>query len=323
VATTDPTLLAPPTIEVEGGAEVIGRSPGQLFWMRFRKDKAAFIGLGFIGFLVLIAFIAPLIAHLVGHGPNDLYSNMTDSIGLPKGPTGKFFFGADQNGRDVFIRTVYGTRTSLLVAVVATSIAVATGVTLGTVAGFFRGWVDTLISRIIDIMLSLPLLLFAIGIATACSLSPKGCFGGFIKPGRGLVIFIIALFSWTYIARVVRGQVLSIRERQFIDASRSLGASNGRIMFREILPNLVAPIIIYSTLIIPANVLFESYLSYLGLGLPPDVPSWGGMISDATRYYQVAWWMMVFPGLFLLFTTLSFNLLGDGLRDALDPRGGR
>jgi peptide/nickel transport system permease protein len=324
MATADPTLAAPTSLDVTGQAGVVGRSPGQLFWMRFRRDKIAFVGLGMILFLIILAFVAPFIAHLVGHGPNDLYQRqMTTDIGLPKGPNSHFFFGADQNGRDVFVRTVYGTRTSLLVAVVATGIAVVIGVILGTVAGFFRGWVDTVISRVIDVMLSLPLLLFAIGIAAACSASKEGCIGGLVKPGRGLVIFIIALFSWTYIARIIRGQVLSLRERQFVEASRSLGASNLRIMFREIVPNIIAPIIIYSTLVVPANIIFESYLSYLGLGVPPDVPSWGRMIADASRYYQVAWWMMIFPGIFLILTTLSFNLLGDGLRDALDPRGDR
>jgi peptide/nickel transport system permease protein len=141
-----------------------------------------------------------------------------------------------------------------------------------------------------------------------------------IKPGLGLVIFIISLFSWTYIARLLRGQTLSLREREFIEASRSLGAGNSRIMFKEVLPNLVAPIIIYATLIIPQNILFEAYLSYLGLGVPQAIPSWGRMISDASDIFQVAWWMMLFPGLALVMTTLAFNLLGDGLRDALDPR---
>lgn len=325
MATVDPTLRAPQAGEVEPAEGVIGRSPRELFWMRFRKDKAALVGLGFIIFLVVLAFASPLIARFITHhGPNDLFQNeMTTDIGIPRGPNAHFWFGADQNGRDVFLRTIYGTRTSLLVAVVATSIAVVIGVLLGMTAGYFRGWADSLISRFIDIMLSLPLLLFAIGIAAACSAGKEGCLGGVVRPGRGLVIFIIALFSWTYIARIIRGQVLSLRERQFVEASRSLGASNIRIMLREILPNLVAPIIIFATLIIPANILFESYLSYLGLGVQPEIPSWGRMISDAARFYQVAWWMMLFPGFFLLLTTLSFNLLGDGLRDALDPRAGR
>ena len=151
----------------------------------------------------------------------------------------------------------------------------------------------------------------------------NGCVFGLIQPGIPLVVFIIALFNWTYIARIVRGQTFSLREREFIEASRASGSGSRRIMFREILPNLVAPIIVYTTLIIPSNILFEAYLSFLGVGIPQSTPSWGRMLSDASLYFRVAWWMMVFPGVFLFLTTLSFNLLGDGLRDALDPRSGR
>ncbi len=221
----------------------------------------------------------------------------------------------------MFVRTIYGTRTSLLVAVFATGISLVIGVTLGILAGYKGGWTDTLISRAIDVVLSMPLLVFAIGIAAACQI--KGCLGGAISPGLPLVVFIIALFSWTYIARIIRGQTLSIREREFIEASRSLGASSRRIISREILPNLVAPIIIYATLIVPGNILFEAYLSFLGLGVPQSTPSWGRMISDAASIFEVAWWLMLFPGLLLLLTTLAFNLLGDGLRDALDPKTSR
>jgi len=272
VAIIDPTVAtgAPPTADVAG--EVKGRSPWELFWLRFRKDKAAIAGLILIGILVLLAIFAPVISsHVVHHGPNQLFENMTTDIGIPKGPNSHFWFGADQNGRDVFVRTLYGARTSLVVAVFATGIATIIGLTLGVTAGFFRGWVDTAISRMIDIILSLPLLLFAIGIAASCSIAgegQKGCLGGLIKPGLSLIIFIVALFSWTPMARIMRGQTLSIREKEFIEASRSLGASPRQIMVREVLPNLVAPIIIYSSLIIPYNILFESYLSFLGLRIP-------------------------------------------------------
>jgi peptide/nickel transport system permease protein len=310
-----------PGIAPEGTARIVGRSPWQLFWERFRQDRAALVGLAFIGVLVLLALTAPLFSHfLAHHGPNDLNNAQVSDIGLPNGPSASYWFGADSVGRDVFIRVIYGIRTSLLVAVAATAIATTVGVVLGMAAGYFRGWFDTVISRIVDIILSLPLLLFAIGLSAACSVRVEGCLGGLIAPGMRLVIGIIALFSWTYIARIIRGQTLSLRERDFVEAARSLGASSGRIMFREILPNLVAPIIIYATLIIPANILFEAYLSFLGLGLPPSIPSWGQMISDASGIFEVAWWLMLFPGLFLLFTTLAFNLVGDGLRDALDPR---
>ncbi|MGZ4119723.1 MAG: ABC transporter permease [Actinomycetota bacterium] len=320
MATTDPAVASATRAAPEIAPEIKGRTPWELFWMRFRKDRAALFGVGVILFLIVIAFTAPLIARYIAHhGPNQLFQDqMTTDIGLPKGPNSHFWFGGDQNGRDVFVRTMYGARTSLEVAIIATSIAAVIGITLGIVAGFFRGWVDTTISRVIDIVLSMPLLLFAIGISASCSIG--GCLHGIINPGLGLIIAIVALFSWTPMARIMRGQTLSIREREFIDASRASGASAPRIMFREILPNLIAPIIIYATLIIPSNILFEAYLSYLGLGIPQTIPSWGRMISDAQRYLQVAWWMMLFPGMFLFMTTLAFNLVGDGLRDALDPR---
>jgi peptide/nickel transport system permease protein len=319
------TAVAPETtLEAPVEAAITGKTPWQLFWTRFKKDKAAFVGLALVVILVVLALAAPLFAKLTGHGPNELFSReMTDEFGLPKGPNRDFLFGADRAGRDTFVRVIYGARTSLMVAVVATGFAVVVGVTLGVIAGYFGGKIDTLISRTIDIILSMPILLFAIGIAAACGATVHGCLGGLIKPGLGVVIFIIALFSWPYIARIVRGNTLSIREKEFIEASRSLGAGNVRIMFREVLPNLVAPIIVYATLIIPSNILFEAALSFLGLGVPPKTPSWGRMLSDAAPIFDVAWWLMVFPGMFLIATTLAFNLLGDGLRDAFDPRSER
>jgi peptide/nickel transport system permease protein len=243
-----------------------------------------------------------------------------NEFGLPTGPNGNFWFGADRAGRDLFVRVVYGARTSLIVALFATAVAVAIGVVLGLVAGYFRGWSDTLIARAVDIMLSMPLLLFAIGIVSTCSRAKEGCLGGLIKPGVPVVIFVIALFSWPNIARLVRGQTLSIRERDFVEANRLLGAGDGTIMFREVLPNLVAPIIVYSTLIIPSNIIFAASLSFLGLGVSQQTPEWGREIAEAAPIFEIAWWMMVFPGLFLFLTTLAFNLVGDGLRDALDPR---
>jgi peptide/nickel transport system permease protein len=307
---------------------VVGRSPGQLFWRRFRHDKVAMAGLAFLALLVLAALLAPVIAsQIVGHGANDLYIHepvkMVDEFGLPLGPNGDFWFGADRSGRDLFVRVLYGARTSLLVGVVATGFAAVVGVTLGMIAGYYGGWRDTLISRTTDIILSFPFLLFAIGIVTACSATTQGCLGGLVQPGLSVVIFVIALFSWPNIARVVRGNMLSLRELEFVDANRSLGAPNRSIIFRELLPNLVAPIIVYTTLAIPSNILFEAALSFLGLGVPQTVPSWGRQLSEAAAVFRVAWWMMVFPGLFLFATTLSFNLVGDGLRDALDPRTGR
>jgi len=310
----------------EPGQQVVGRSPGQLFWRRFRRDRFAIAGLIFLGFIAIMALAAPLAAAITGHGPNETFlREATDEVGLPLGPSRDFWMGANRSGQDLFVRVVYGARTSLTVALLATGISLVIGVTLGVAAGFYRGKTDTVISRLIDIVLSLPVLLLALGLVAACGLSRQGCLGGLIRPGMLLVSYVIGLFSWPYIARIVRGQVLSLREKEFIEAARSLGAGDLRIMTREILPNVVAPIIVYTTLIIPNNILFEAALSFLGIGVPPTTPSWGRMLSDASvqGIYQVAPWMMLFPGLFLFLTTMAFNLVGDGLRDALDPRSAR
>jgi ABC-type dipeptide/oligopeptide/nickel transport system permease subunit len=277
----------------------------------------------FIIFLILCAILAPLIVKLTGQRPpNEQSTKYLDSFGTPSGPSSANWFGVDPLGRSVFSRVLYGARVSLEVALGATAVSVTIGVTIGMVAGFFRGWVDTLLSRLIDILLAFPILLLAIGLASACSLG-NGCLGGLLQPGKWLVLLVIAFVNWTYIARIIRGQVLSMREKEFVDASRSLGASNRRIIFKELLPNLVAPIIVYSTLIIPQNVLFEAALSFLGVGVQPPDPSWGQMIADATEIFDTAWWYMLFPGTALLLTVLAFNLLGDGLQDALNPRASR
>jgi peptide/nickel transport system permease protein len=315
-----------PEVGGEPSKQVVGRSPGQLFWRRFRRDKFAIAGIVFIVFMIVLATVgAPLLAGVIGHDQNDVFvREALDEIGLPIGPSGDFWFGADTAGRDLFVRVVYGARTSLTVAVVATGIALVIGVVLGLIAGFYRGKIDTFVSRLIDIVLSLPILLLALGLVAACSLSRTGCLGGLIKPGVLLVAYVIGLFSWPYIARIVRGQVLSLREKEFVEAARSQGAGDFRIIFREVLPNVTAPIIVYTTLIIPNNILFEAALSFLGIGVKPGTASWGKMLSDAGGgIFTVAWWMMLFPGLFLFLTTLAFNLVGDGLRDALDPRTAR
>jgi peptide/nickel transport system permease protein len=304
---------------------VVGKSPRQLFWERFKQDKAALAGGVVVLILIFIAaFGGPIAEAVSGHGPNETYGETTlDDFGIPAGPNSSFWFGADSAGRDLFVRTMDGARTSLIVGVVASGIAVAIGVVVGLLAGFFGGWADTALSRSGDIMLAVPQLLISIGIVAACSTTKEGCLGGLIQPGLTVVIGVIVLFSWPYVARIVRGVTLSLREKEFVEASRALGAGNLRIIFREILPNLIAPIIVYMTLLIPNNILFEAALSYLGLGVPPDQPSWGQILSEASGLYDVAWWLMVFPGSFLVITTLAFNLLGDGLRDALDVRSDR
>jgi peptide/nickel transport system permease protein len=325
-----PSAPAPP-----GGApEIVGRTPWQLFWRRFRKDRWALGGGAAVIVVVVLAVVgAPIAERLTGHELDETYIySMTDEFGQPRGPTlsaelvppedqqggSVFVFGADGLGRDVLVRILYGARTSLVVAVFATAIEIAIGIVLGLISGYYRGKIDTVISRITDVVLTLPVLLLAIGVGFACGSTKEGCVGGLV-----LVSLIIGLFSWPYLSRIIRGQVLSLREKEFTEAARSLGASNRRIVFREILPNVIAPIIVYTTLIIPTNILFEAGLTFLGVGVPPEIPSWGRMLDEASENFDTQWWLMVFPGIFLFVTTLGFNLFGDGLRDALDPRSDR
>jgi ABC-type dipeptide/oligopeptide/nickel transport system permease subunit len=291
-----------------------GRSPLALGLRRLRRDRAAMASLAFLVLLCLAAVLAPVVVALNGHPPNDIsfQSVMTDEFGVPRGPNleHRFWLGADQFGRDLLSRILYGARVSLVVGILATGLAVAVGAVVGLLSGYHRGATDTTLSGLIDVLLSFPVLLLALALRAVVGAS------------LWIVIAVIAAVTWPYIARVVRGQVLSLREKEFVEAARSLGAGDLRIMFRELLPNLAGPIVVYGTLIVPVNILFEAALSYLGLGLPPPTATWGQMLADAQAFYTVAPWMLVFPGLALLATTIAFNLFGDGLRDALDPRGG-
>ena len=231
----DRAIIAEPG---EGQQKITARSPMQLFWRRLRRDKVAMVSLVFIVLLVLMAIFAPLIVSIVGTpDPKTQSSDALDVFGTPTGPSSQHPFGVDRLGRDVFSRTVYGARVSLEVAFISTGIAVVIGVVIGLLAGFYRGWVDTVLSRLTDVVLAFPILLLGLGLAAACS-GADGCFGGLIQPGLPVVIMVIAIINWTYIARIVRGQVLSLREKEFVEAARSLGASNGRIIVHEILPNL-------------------------------------------------------------------------------------
>jgi len=303
---------------VVDGKHVTARSPLQLFWRRFRKDKVAMVAAGVVVLAVLVAIFAPLIVKVVGApDPNVQNPDLLDDFGSPSGPTSENWLGVDQRGRDVLSRVVYGARISLEVAFISTAIIVVVGVVMGLVAGYYRGITDSILTRAMDVMLAYPVLLLAIGLGVACA---DGCVGGAIEPGLTVVVTVIALSLWPYMARIVRGQVLSLREKEFVEAAKSLGASNRRIIFREILPNLVAPIIVYGTILIPQVILFEAALSFLGIGIQPGTPSWGSMISDAVGVFDIAWWFMTFPGLALLLTVLAFNLVGDGLQDALNPR---
>jgi peptide/nickel transport system permease protein len=369
--------------------EIAARSPLALFWRRLRQDKVALTALAFIVLLVIIAIFAGQIVKLFGaHPPNAQNSNALDEFGSAAAPGNGYIMGTDGLGRDVFSRTLYGARVSLMTAFISTGLIVVIGVTLGMIAGYYRGAVDTVLSRSMDVVLAFPVLLLALGLGAACSL--QGCLSahsvgrdlliagvvvlaipvvataiaqvrgrpGFsaytggdwalrlapgvlilfvglvlsvvvsasttlIQPGLAVVIFVITLAGWPYMARIIRGQVLSIREKEFVEAARSLGASDSRIIFRHILPNLVAPIIVYTTLLIPTNILFEAALSFLGVGVQPPTASWGAMIADAIAIFDTAWWYMTFPGIALLLTVLAFNLIGDGLQDALNPRTGR
>jgi peptide/nickel transport system permease protein len=313
----EPTLVEAPGTDTD---RAVARSPLQLFWRRLRRDRVAMAALAFIGFICFVAIFAPVIRAVVGAPrPNVQNPDLLDDFGLPSGPSSEHWFGVDQRGRDVFSRTIYGARVSLQVAFISTFVIIVVGVTFGLIAGYYRGIVDSLLTRAMDVVLAFPYLILAVGIGVACA-GADGCLGGLIQPGITTVIVVICLVSWPYMARIVRGQVLSIREKEFVEAARSLGASDRRIIFREILPNLIAPIIVYGTVLVPQVILFEAALSFLGVGVDPRTPSWGQMISDATEIFSEAWWFMTFPGLALLFTVLAFNLVGDGLQDALNPR---
>jgi peptide/nickel transport system permease protein len=289
-----------------------GRTPLQLAWARLKKDKVSIACLAVIVMLVLVAVFANQLTDLIGHPPNEQYRDKgLQPNGLPVGPGGFFLLGGDDVGRDILSRIIHGTRVSLLVGVVATALAVLIGVCVGTTAGYFGGRVDTLLSRTMDVFLSFPFLLFAISLVSVFS------------PSVRISIFVIAFFTWANVGRIVRGQVLSIREKEYVEAARSLGAGDFRIMRVDVLPNLVAPILVYSTLLIPTAIVFEATLSFLGLGVPIPTPTWGNMISESQGTYLQAPWFLVFPSLALFITTLAFNLLGDGLRDALDPRAAR
>lgn len=306
--------LEPVAAEPEGEAakDIQGRSPMQLAWARLRQDRVAIASFIVIILITLVAIFAPVIARLVGHGPGDQYPfTALNGYGLPVGPSRAFLFGADDLGRDILVRVAYGARISLIAGVVASGLAVIVGGIIGMVAGYFGTAIDTGLSRFMDVILSFPLLLFAIALVSI------------VGPSLTVSIAVIAFFSWASVGRIVRGQTLSLKEKEFVEAARSLGASDLRIMFVDILPNLVAPLIVYATLLIPAAIVFEATLSFLGLGVVPPTPTWGNMLADAETYYKVAWWFIFFPGGALLLTTLAFNLLGDGVRDALDPRYAR
>jgi peptide/nickel transport system permease protein len=341
VSSGAPGGLAAGVAAETGGAlgqieEIRARGYWELVWRRFRRDKVAIASGLFIIFLIFVAFGgAPIAKHYIGHGPSDLFVTppavSVPSL-LPANPgthiqnpyTGKedilLLGAANRLGQDEFLRLLYGARISLEVAGLSTLGVMIIGVILGATAGYFRGWVDTIISRLTEITMAFPILIFVISLAATVGPQLNNITFGIFPKGVLTLVIIFSLFGWFYPARIMRAQVLSIREKEYVEAARMIGASDVRIIRSHILPHLVAPMIVYSTLIVAGYVLFEAGLSFLGVGIPNTVPSWGNLLSTAPEFYTTRPLLMIWPGLAVLLTTLAFNLLGDGLRDAFDPR---
>ena len=289
---------------------------------RFLRDGWAVAGLAFLTLLALLAWSAPWFVPRVLHA-SAFRLGMMDQIqvagravevvsadGVPLGPGPGFPLGADLIGRDVLSRIIYGARVSLAVSTLGTLLAVILGALAGLLAGYYRGAVDSILSRFVDAMMAIPILLLAIALASV------------LRQGSvWTVILILGLVNWTYLARIIRAEVLSLREKEFIEAARAVGAGDARILSRHLLPNLVGPLLVFATLSMAGNILLESALSFLGVGIRPPAPSWGNMIEEGMAFYRVAWWITLFPGLAILLTVVSLNLVGDGLRDALAPGG--
>jgi peptide/nickel transport system permease protein len=285
-----------------------GRGQARLTWQRLRRDKIAVASALVILIMAGLALAAPAFAALLGHGVTQQFPNTgISATGTPVGPSSTFPLGADELGRDLLVRILYGARVSLAVGVITTVLGTVAGVAVGLTAGYFGGWIDMTLSRFIDAVLAFPFIVLGLALAAV------------LGPSLPVVIGVITFFTWAGIARIVRGQTISIREKEYIEAARSLGAGSGRIMFTDIMPNLLGPVLVLATLAIPSAIIFEATLSFLGLGVQPPTASWGNILAGAQNYYSVAWWYLLFPALALLITTLAFNLLGDGIRDALDP----
>ncbi|MGW7427448.1 ABC transporter permease [Streptomyces sp. NPDC054813] len=329
----EPTAEAAPSAAEEaavvtaGDKAVQGRSLGRIAWERLKRDKLALSGGVVVLLLILVAVLAPVIANLIGQDPDTFHESLIDPLfGTPKGSlgaiSGDHLLGVEPvNGRDIFARILYGSRISLLVGFLSAIVAVVLGTVLGILAGFFGGWVDSAISRVMDGLLAFPQLLFIIALVSVMPNEMLGLSGSSVRVF--VMILVIGFFGWPYIGRVVRGQTLSMREREYVEAARSLGAGRFYILFKELLPNLVAPIIVYTTMMIPTNILTEAALSFLGVGVKPPTSSWGQMLSTAIDYYDSDPMYMVVPGVAIFITVLAFNLFGDGVRDALDPKGAR
>ncbi|HBG43373.1 MAG TPA: peptide ABC transporter permease [Firmicutes bacterium] len=269
-------------------------------WRKFRRHKLAIVGAIMTIILLILAIFAPLIT------PYSFEELDLGNMFAP--PSWDHIFGTDELGQDVFTRILYGGRISLLVGFASAFTAVVFGILIGSLAGFYGGWLDNLLMRFTDMMMTIPTLPLLIVLSSLL--------GGSVAN----IILLMIIFSWMTTARLVRGAVLTFKQQEFIEAARALGVSSGRIIFRHLLPNAMAPAVVSATLMVGGNIIWESSLSFLGLGIQPPTPSWGNMLSRAQEYIWTAPWLAVWPGLFILFTVLGFNFLGDGLRDALDPR---
>jgi peptide/nickel transport system permease protein len=297
----------------------VALTPGQLTWRRFRKHRMALIGAIGATLLFLFIIIGSIVVPESGANNIDLYHRLT-------GPTAVHWFGSDSTGRDVFNRIIYGGQISLFIGVLAVVLEVSLGTVIGGVAAYFGGWVDAVLMRFTEAMLSIPSLFLLIVLAKFLgqNVPTINIFGRTFSGSVGIVILVIGLTSWMYLARIVRANVLSLKELDYISASKALGANNRRIFFNHLVPNTLGAIIVASTLGVASAILTEAYVSFLGLGVQQPTSTWGNMMDQAQSFMiQGAWWMWVFPGLFIVFTILCINLMGDGLRDAFDPRSSR
>jgi peptide/nickel transport system permease protein len=341
VSTGDLVHVGEPGVVEDGVTKVRARGYWEGVWFRLKQDKLALAGGVFVILLIFIAFAgAPIAAHLLGHGPNDQFPQGTGGVdisGYPAGPwthvkpylstsnnTQLFILGADSTlGQDEFVRILYGAQVSLEVGIGATFLAMSLGLLFGAMAGFLGGWVDTTVSRLAEITMALPFLLVVIALAATVGTRLDNVTFGFMGQGVVTLIVVFGVFSWFYPARVFRGITLSLREKEFVEAARMVGSSESRIIRSHILPHLVGPIIVLSTLNVAIFILAEAGLSFLGLGIKLPTASWGNLLANAPQFFTTRPLLMVWPGIALILTTLAFNLLGDGLRDAFDPRSTR
>jgi peptide/nickel transport system permease protein len=294
-------------------------TPGQLIWRRFRKHRIALVGGVGIALLLLFIIIGSLLIPLEKANYVDLSARLAI-------PSSTHWMGTDSTGRDGFNRIVYGGQISLIIGLLAVVISVSMGTVLGGVSAYYGGWVDAVLMRFTEAMLSIPqlFLLIVLGKFLGRDIQTINLFGLSFSGSVGIVILVIGLTSWMYLARIVRANVLSLKEMDYIAAAKSLGASNFRIFFSHLVPNTLGIIIVSATLGLAGAILQEAYVSFLGLGVQPPTASWGNMLTSAQSFIQKgAWWMWIFPSLFIVFTILCINLLGDGLRDAFDPRSSR